>query len=75
MEATYIDLLEATIKKVKVKILKRELKYRRILHCGKKVELQDQLIHAIKYKVPIVGVVENTKIGMGDLRMGDLRKT
>ena len=61
MEATSVDLSEATIKKMKVKDLKGELKSRRLLQIGRKAELQDRLIHAIKDKVPIAGVVENTK--------------
>ena len=32
-----------------------------LLHIGKKAGLQDRLIHAIKDKVPIAGVSENTK--------------
>ena len=44
-----------------MKDLKGELKSRRLLQIGRKVELQDRLIHAIKDKVPISGVVENTK--------------
>ena len=59
---------------MKVKDLKGGLKSRRLLQIGRKAELQDQLIHAIKDKVPIAGVVEK-KISMGDQRMGDLRKT
>ena len=41
MEATSVDLSEATIKKMKAKELKGELKSRRPLNIGKKVELQD----------------------------------
>ena len=73
MEATSVDFLEATIKKMKVKDLKGGLKSRRLLQIGRKAELQDRLIHAIKDKVPIAGLVENIKISMGDLRMGYLR--
>ena len=72
VEAASVDLSEATIKNIKVRDLKGELKSRRILQMGRKAELQDKLIHAIKYKVPIAGVVENTKISMEDLRMRDL---
>ena len=61
MEATSVDILEATIPKMKVNELKVELKSRRLLHIGKKVELRDLLIHAIKEKVHIGGVVENTQ--------------
>ena len=46
---------------MKVKNLKGGLKSRRLLQFGKKAELQDQLIYAIKYKVPISGVVNNKK--------------
>ena len=60
-EATPVDLSEATIKNMKVKELKGELKSHRLSQIGKKVELQDLLIHAIKDKVPIGGVVKNTK--------------
>ena len=74
MEATSVDLSEATIKKMKVKELKGRIKSRRILQIGNKVELQDLLIHAIKEKVPIGGVVKNKKIRMRDLRMRDIRK-
>ena len=72
MEAASVDLSEATIKNMKVKDLKGELKSRRLLHIGKKLELQYRLIHAIKGKVPIASVVYNTKIRMGYLRMGYL---
>ena len=41
VETTSADILEATIKKMKAKKLKGELKSRRILKGGKKVELQD----------------------------------
>ena len=58
---------------MKVKDLKGEIKYCRLLQIGRKAELQDRLIHAIKDKVPIAGVVENLKRSMEDLRMGDLR--
>ena len=61
VEATSVDISEATIKKMKVKELKGNLKSRRILQIGKKAELQDLLIHAMKYKVSIGGVVYNTK--------------
>ena len=47
MEAIYVDLSEATIKKMKVKDLKGELKSCRLLNIGRKTELQDKLIHAI----------------------------
>ena len=40
---------------------------------GRKSELQDRLIHAIKDKAPISGVVENTKMIMVDLSMQELR--
>ena len=50
VEAESVDILEATIKNMKVKDLKGELKSRRLLHIGRKSELQDQLIHAIKDK-------------------------
>ena len=73
MEALSIDVLEATIKNMKVKDLKGELKSCRILQIRRKAELQGQLIYAIKEKVPIGGVVKNRKIYMEDLRMGDLR--
>ena len=46
---------------MKVKYLKGGLKSRRLLQIGRKAGLQDQLIHAIKDKVPIAGVVDNTK--------------
>ena len=46
---------------MKVKELKGRIKSRRILQIGNKAELQDLLIHAIKEKVPIGGVVKNTK--------------
>ena len=80
MEAASVDLSESTINNMKVKDLKVELMPRRLLQMGRKAELQDLLIHAIKEKVPIAGVAENTKISTGDLRMGylkmqDLRKT
>ena len=61
MEDASVDLSEATIKNMKVKDLKGEIKYCRLLQIGRKAELQDRLIHAIKDKVPIDGVVENTK--------------
>ena len=57
VEATSVDLSEATINKMKVKDLKGGLKSCRLLHIGRKAELQDQLIHAIKDKVSIGGVV------------------
>ena len=44
-----------------MKDLKGELKSCRLLQIGRKAELQDRLIHAIKDKVPIAGVVNNTK--------------
>ena len=46
---------------MKVKYFKGELKSRRLLKIGRKAELQDRLIRAIKDKVPIAGVVEDTK--------------
>ena len=46
---------------MKVKDLNGELKSRRLLNIGNKAYLKDILIHAIKDKVPISGVVENTK--------------
>ena len=61
VEATYVDLLEATIKMMKVKGFKGGLNYCRLLQIGRKAELQDRLIHAIKGKVPIASVVYNTK--------------
>ena len=61
MEAKYVDILEATVKKMKVKDLKGELNSRRIFQTGNKAELQDLLIHAMKYKVPIDDVLDNTK--------------
>ena len=61
MEATYVDLLEATIKMMKVKVFKGGLNYCRLLQIGRKAELQDRLIHAIKDKVPIAGAVDNKK--------------
>ena len=76
MEATSVDILEATIKKTKVKDLKGGLNYRRLLNIGRKAELQDLLIHGIKDKVPIAGVVENTKNKYGrpkDGRPKDVR--
>ena len=57
---------------MKVKELRGYLKFCRLLKGGKKVKLQDILIHEIKEKVPIGGVVDNKKIRMGYLRMGDL---
>ena len=39
LEATSVDILEATIKKMKVKDLKREIKSHRLLQIGKKAEL------------------------------------
>ena len=56
-----VDIQEATIKKMKVKDLKGQLKSCKLLQIGRKAVLQDQLIHAIKDKFPISGVVENTK--------------
>ena len=44
-----------------MKDLKGELKSCRLLQIGKKVELQDKLIHEIQDKVPISSVVDNTK--------------
>ena len=49
------------IPRLLLKALKGDLKSRMLLQGGKKVELQDRLIHAIKDKVPIADVVENTK--------------
>ena len=74
VETTSVDISEATIKKMKLIYLKGGLKSRMLLWIGRKAELQDQLIHVIKDKVPIAGVVENSKIMMGDLRMRDLRR-
>ena len=71
VEDASVDLLEATIKNMKVKDLKGDLKSLWLLQIGRKAELQDRLIHAIKDKFPIAGVVDNTKISMGDLRMGN----
>ena len=48
------------IPRLRLKALKGDLKSRMLLQGGKKVELQDQLIHAIKDKFPISGVAENT---------------
>ena len=61
VEDASVDISEANIKNMKVKDLKGGLKSLRILQIGRKEELQDLLIHAIKDKVPIAGVVENTK--------------
>ena len=61
VEAASVDISEATINNMKVNGLKGGIKSRRLLHIGSKTELQDRLIRAIKYKVPISGVVENTK--------------
>ena len=61
MEATSVYILEATINNMKLKDLKVEIKSRRLLWFGKKAELQDQLIYAIKDKVPIAGFVDDTK--------------
>ena len=61
MEAVSVDISEANINNVKVNDLKGELKSRRLLHIGRKAELRDQLIHSIKDKVPIAGVVEKKK--------------
>ena len=57
MEAASIDLSEATINNMKVKDLKGGLKSRRLIHIRRKAELQDRLIHSIKYRFPIAGVV------------------
>ena len=61
MDAASVDILEAIINNMKVKDLKGGIKSCRLLQMGRKAELQDLLIHAIKDKVPIDGVVENTK--------------
>ena len=61
MGAVYVAISEATRNNKKLKGLKVELKSRRLLRIGRKVELQDRLIHEIKDKAPIAGVVENTK--------------
>ena len=61
VEATSTDLSEATINKMKGKDLKGGLNSRRLLQIGRRAELQDRLIYAIKDKVPINGVVDNTK--------------
>ena len=53
VEATSVYLSEATINNMNMKGLKVEFKSGRILQGRKKVELQDRLIHAIKYKLPI----------------------
>ena len=60
VEATFVDILEATIKKMKVEDLKEGLKSHRILYIVNKVELQDRLIHAIKDKVHIGDFLDNT---------------
>ena len=75
MEAASVDLSEATIKNMRVKDLKGGLKSRRLLQIGRKAELQDQLIHVIKDKVPIAGVVENTKNKSRILRSPILRSS
>ena len=41
VEAATVDILETTINNMKVKDLKGELKYRRLLQIGRKAELQD----------------------------------
>ena len=61
LEAKPVHLLEATIKKIKLKYLKWDLMSCRLLKIRKKAELQDRLIYAIKEKVPIAGFVDNTE--------------
>ena len=70
VEAKYVDISEATVKKMKVKDLKGGLNSRRLFQIGKKAELQDLLIHEIKDKVPIDGVLENTKNNNGIPKYG-----
>ena len=70
MEDTSIDISEETIKKMKINYLKGGLNYRRLLKIWRKAELQDLLIHAIKDKVPISGVVGNTKNKYGRPKYG-----
>ena len=48
VEAASVDLSEETIKNMKFKDLKWELKSLRLLRIGRKAELQDRLIHVIK---------------------------
>ena len=76
MEAESVDLSEATIKNMKVKDLKGELKSRRLLQIVWKAELQDRLIHVIKDIFHIAVVVDNTKNKSGrpkDGRPKDIR--
>ena len=55
--------------------LRGGLESRRLLNIGRKAELQDRLMHAIKDKVPIAGVVENTKNRYGRPKDGRPKDT